>query len=56
MAIVAVRTRRNEPPRDQGPTATSQVAVIVVISNEVSAVKPQPDRLSGSETTQESVA
>jgi hypothetical protein len=56
MAIVALRTRRNEPPRGQDPTATPQVVVIVVTSNEVSAVKPQPDRLSGSETTRESVA
>jgi hypothetical protein len=56
MAIVAFRTRRNEPPRDQGPTATSQVVVIVVTSNTVSDDKPQADRLTGSETTQESVA
>jgi hypothetical protein len=56
MAIVAYRTRRNAPPRDQGPTATPKVVVVIVTSIDDSAVKPQPDSLSGSESTQESAA
>jgi hypothetical protein len=47
MAIIAFRTRRNEPPRGQAP----QVVVVIVTGNEASAVRPQPDRFSGSETT-----